>query len=56
MMDTMTGFLLLIIGLIIGNMYAKINILLSEFGFKEAYQKFKDVKQKAKEKAKGVAE
>lgn len=56
MMDSMTGFLLLIIGLIIGNMYAKLNILLSEYGLTNVLEKLKEIKQRAKEKSKGVAE
>lgn len=50
--DTIGGFILLITGLILGNMYAKLKIILSEYKIDKLFERVREERSKEK----GVAE
>lgn len=49
-------FIALIVGLILGNLYAKLNVVLTEYGLNEMFNRAKEKRRERKEESKGVAE
>lgn len=53
--DAMMSLILLVVGLILGNMYAKLKVVMTEYGIDEMFNRARTARRERKEQV-GVAE